>query len=211
MFKEFLKWFIIIAILLGIVLYIYGQKLMFGMTSTSTENYVDKTLENPSVNHWIPYEPPSKKFSSKFPSPPQHATDRSLDAKTKEPKQYEMYISENNGKVFMISVISFLKGDKSLEGESVLKAVVDDMVASNPGNKLDKIQFGSNDGYKDVDFQITNSAYAINGRAFFAENHLYVLSALSKTPQESQDEFAYFIKSFKLNKSPIPDVPTGND
>jgi len=115
---------------------------MFGMTSNSTENYVDKTLENPSVNHWIPYDPPSKKFSSKFPSPPQHATDRSLDAKTKEPKQYEMYISENNGKVFMISVISFLKGDKSLEGESVLKAVVDDMVASNPGNKLDKIQFG---------------------------------------------------------------------
>ena len=109
-----------------------------------------------------------------------------------------MYISESNGKVFMISVIAFLNKDKVKNEETILKGIVDDMVSSNPGNKLEKIQYGNLDGHKTADFLISNTAYAITGKAFIDGNQLYVLSTLSKTPEEAKSEFDYFVKSFKL-------------
>lgn len=108
----------------------------------------------------------------------------------------------------MISVISFLNVDKMKSDQSVLKNVIDDMVSSNPGNKLEKIQYGTYEDHKDADFLITNKSYAISGRAFVDGNQLYVLSSLSKTPEESKSEFDYFLRSFKLtNNIPSNTVP----
>lgn len=206
MFKGFLTWFIFIVLAIAFLLYIYGEKMLSNMTSATTEAYVDDSIKsNPAFQNWVDYNPPSKKFTSKFPSSPQHATDKALDSKTKEHKQYEMYISESNGRVFMISVISFLSHDKSNDGENVLKSIVDSMVSSNPGNKLEKIQIGSYQGKKDMDFLITNPSYAISGRALFADNQVYVLSVLSKTVEESKSDFDYFTKSFKIN-SELPEA-----
>lgn len=213
MFKGFLTGFIVVVLAIAVILYAYGRKTLSNMSTAKTEAYVEST-ETPSFGNWSEYTPPTKKFTAKFPSSPQHATDKATDAKTKELKQYEMYISESEGKVFMISVISFLNADKAKKDEkAVLKSIVDDMVSSNSSNKLEKLQYGTFEGLNDVDFVIVNKSYAVVGRAFVDENQLYVLSALTKTPEESKREFNYFINSFKLtghepaNTTLMPLVP----
>ncbi|QLH35092.1 MAG: hypothetical protein HWD61_02205 [Parachlamydiaceae bacterium] len=100
----------------------------------------------------------------------------------------------------MISVISFLASKKIEEDDKILRKIVDDMVSSNSSNKLDHIEYGTFEGHKDADFVITNPSFAIAGRAFVDRNQLYVLSALTKTPEESKNEFNHFAKTFKLNK-----------
>lgn len=96
MFKGFLTGFIIIVFIIAIILYVYGRKTISGMSTPKTDAYVENTTDtSPSpVKGWVEYIPPSKKFNAKFPSSPQNATDRSTDVRTKELKQYEMYISE---------------------------------------------------------------------------------------------------------------------
>lgn len=200
MFKGFLTGFIIVVLAIAFILYAYGKRTLSDLSSPQTNAYVENTTIPPSTK-WMDYVPPSKKFRAKFPSAPQHALDRSTDTKTKELKEYEMYISENNGKVFMIGVISFLHSSGVEDAEATLKSTVDNMVSSNPGNKLEKIQFGAYEGLKSADFVINNNSYAITGKAFIDRNQLYVISVLSKTPTESKNEFDYFIKSFKLSGS----------
>lgn len=203
MFKGFLTGFIIAVLAIALILYVYGRKSMSDMSSAKTDAFVESTTETSSIKNWIDYTPLSKKFTAKFPSSPQRALDRAIDAKTKEEKQYEMYISESSGNVFMISVISFLNTDKIKVEKTILKDIVDKMVTSNPGNTLEKIQYGTYQGRNDADFVITNKAYTITGRAFVDRNQLYVLSTLSKTTTESKNEFDYFINSFNL--VPVPD------
>nr|WP_166157443.1 hypothetical protein [Neochlamydia sp. AcF84]NGY95657.1 hypothetical protein [Neochlamydia sp. AcF84] len=200
MFKSFLVGSIIISLIGAFTLYGYGKNTVDHMFLASKNSYNENSsVSEPILEGWIDYIPASKSFISKFPTLPQHATDRALDSKTKESKQYEMYVSENNDHVFMISVISFLDVNKIRDGEKVLKKVVDDMVVSNPGNRLEKFQQGSLEDIKNVEFLITNESYTIKGHAFLAKNKLYVLSVLSKSVAEPSAEFEYFFKSFKIN------------
>jgi hypothetical protein len=201
MFKGFFIGFIVLVLVIAILLYSYGSKTISNMTTPQTQAFVDSTTDAPGRKKWADYAPPSKKFNAKFPTLPQHATDRSLDSKTKELKQYEMYISESNGQVFMISVISFLNTDNVKDEENLIKRIVDDMVSSNPGNKLEKIQFGTHEGRKSADFVIVNSTYAILGKAFVNANQLYVISVLGKTPEDVKKDFDNFVASFKLNNT----------
>lgn len=204
MFRGLLTAFIVFAIATALILYAYGRKTVNHLSTVQTDEYVDLTTISPAaaeailMKNWIDYVPPSKKFSAKFPISPQHGTDRYKDSKTNEVKQYEMYISESNNKVFMISVIAFLNKESVQDEELILRNTINDMISSNPGNKLEKMQFGSHDDKKTADFMIDNDAYTITGRAFINGNHLYVLSTLSKTPEEAKTEFEYFVKSFKL-------------
>lgn len=204
MFRGFVTGFIVLVLLIAFILYIYGQKTLSTIFSASQISAPGNTqVLDSSIKNWTDYTPPSKKFNAKFPSSPQHATDRSIDSGTLEPKEYEMYISESEGNVFMISVISFPKKNKLKNEEILLKSIVDDMVASNPNNKLEKIENGLSNDRKNVTFVITNTSYAITGQAFIDSNQLYVLSVLSKTQEDSKKQFDYFVKSFKLqNKSP---------
>lgn len=208
MLRGFLTGFIIIVLAIAFIMYAYGKRTLSNMTTAETETYVEDTTETTALTDWQTYTPPSKKFTVKFPTDPQHALDRSTDEKTRELKQYEMYISEREGEVFMISVISFLDTDKVKDEESTLKNIIDTMVSANPGNKLENIQYGAFEGHKDVDFEITNSSYAISGRAFIDANQLYVVSVLTKSASESKKEFDQFIRSFKLLKNePTPQIP----
>jgi hypothetical protein len=207
MFKGFLVGFLIAVALLALILYVYGRKTMTDMSAPNTNTIVAQAI--PQIN-WVPFTSPTKKFEAKFPSIPQHAIDRLIDPKTNESKEYEMYISETGGKVFMISIISYPKLDKIKDEEATLRKIIDDMVSSSKNNKLQNIQFGTYEGHKKADFLITDTAYALQGLAFVSGNQLYVISNISKSPTESKNEFDYFVKSFNLksdqsvNKAQVP-------
>lgn len=204
MFRGFLSGFIVLVLIIAFILYGYGTKTISDISTESKDAATSShAADIPAIKQWISYTPPSKKFSAKFPTMPQHATDRSTDSKTKEPKQYDMYVSEAYGKVYMIGVISFLKEDKIKDDEATLKSTIDDMVSSNPENKLEKVQFDTFNGQKAARFTIANGSYTILGRAFINKNDLYVLSAVSKNaPEESQKDFDYFVNSIHLENEP---------
>jgi hypothetical protein len=211
MTKTFFTAFLFLTLLVALGLYFYGTKTISEMNTPKITEFVKQT-EQPDPVNWIDFHPASNKFQAKFPANPQQATDRALDTKTKEPKQYEMYISEYNGEIYMISVISFPATESIKDEDATIEGIIHDMVASNPGNKLVSVKPGVYRGSKDRDFIITNPDYTITGRTIIEKNHLFVLSALAKTAANSKkDGSDYFLNSFKINdlsvESIAPNLP----
>lgn len=199
MFKNFLVGFVLLCLLAGVVLFAYGKRVVNRMSSPQTDAYVTDSTIIPSNLNWIDFTPTTNKFSVKLPAMPQQGKDRLTDVKTKEQKDYEMYVSKNNDTVFMVSVISFTQSNQDKTEDAILNDVIQDMVASNPANKLENVRHGLIDGHKDVDFVINNDNYVLAGRAIIANKQLYVLSALANNIEATKSpEYNYFLNSFKL-------------
>lgn len=204
MFKSFLIGFIVLVLLVAIVLYGYGKRVMSNMSSPKVDEYVEETTVVPSDLNWIDYSPNSKKFSAKFPALPRQAKEHLTDIKTKETKEYEIYVNETDGKIFMISVIAALNSAKDQTEDAMLNDLVNNMVAANPSNKLESIRHGLFDGHKDVDFVITNPYFVMKGKAVADNEELYVLTSITRNAGEGKSEYNYFVNSFKLkNSAPI--------
>jgi hypothetical protein len=194
--------FVALCILVGLMLFVYGKHSLNKMTTPQTTMYVQETKigENP----WVDFNPTTDKFQAKFPSIPEQAEDEKKDPKTNELKKYEMYISEDNGRVFMINVIKF--SSQITDADEVLEGIVNDMVASNKSNKLESKTAGSFQGHKSIDFVIKNPSYSIHAKAFVNQTHAYVLSALAKNSLDLQTDYTYFLNSFKLSNGAVSDL-----
>lgn len=148
---------------------------------------------------WHDFTPPSGKFRIKFPTLPQHATEKLDDPDTKEPRQYEMYVSEaENGTVHMISVITMLDQPNITINEEVLSKVVKDLMANNPKGKIKDIKMSKYQNYPSLDFSLENEEVNIDGQAILVANTLYLLTTLSKAENPQKEEHQYFLNSFNL-------------
>lgn len=150
----------------------------------------------------------SPSFEVQFPTLPQHATEKIEDPKTKEPRQYEMFVSEkDNGTIFMISIIKLLDVSKAKIDQSALSNVMSDMLNSTPNSKLKDMKMGSYKQYPSIDFSIENDQINIDGKVFLVNNTMYVLTSAAKMGVYKPQESKYFFDSFEL-KQPEPAPPT---
>jgi hypothetical protein len=149
---------------------------------------------------WHEFTSPSKTFSVKLPVLPQHATERLSDPKTHNIRDYDMYVSEEqNGTVFMISLITFLDQSHAANAEYLLTNIMNDMVAANPKNKLITTKMTTFQRHKAIDFSIGNDQAHIEVKAFVVDATLYILTMISKSENQSANEFKYFIDSFQMH------------
>lgn len=159
-------------------------------------------------NGWHEFIPPNGKFKASFPSLPQHATQKLEDPKSKESRQYEMYVSEmENGTIFMISLITMLDPQKGKIDEEVLKTVINDIVSTNPNSKVKQMKMGTYLDNPAMDFSVENGVVTIDGKAFIIGNTLYLLTSAAKIDSYKPNEFNYFLKSFKLTKPSTEQLP----
>lgn len=151
------------------------------------------------LQKWKEFSPPSNKFKVLFPAVPQHAQEKLQDPNTKENRQYEMYVSEkDDGTIFMISAITMLDNTNPKIDDTVLKNVINDLLASNPKNKVNKIEKGTYKGNSSLEFSIRNDQVNIDGRAFLVGNTLYILTSAAKIENYHKPEFDLFANSFEL-------------
>ena len=159
---------------------------------------------------WHEFTAPSGNFKVLFPALPQHATENVDDPKTKEKRKYDMYVSQqDNGTIFMISRITFPDLGSKEESNEILKQIMNDMVASNPSNKLSMMQEGDYKGHPSIDFSIENGELTIDAKTFIVDDTLYILTRIVKSQNYTRDEFLFFVNSFELIPSgktaaPVP-------
>ncbi|KIA77974.1 hypothetical protein DB43_FG00330 [Parachlamydia acanthamoebae] len=155
---------------------------------------------------WLNFRSPSGKFEVKFPKQPQHATEKLVDPKTKEVREYDMYVAENEiGDVYMISLITFNEVDTPDEQASLLTSVMNNMVNASTKNVLKTMENGFFQDRQSLDFTIQNGEAEIQAKAFIVDKILYVLTCVSKKLSNAPTEFDYFVHSFQLlnEKKPL--------
>ena len=157
--------------------------------------------------NWHEFSAPSGTFKVLLPSLPQRATENVDDPKTQEKRKYDMYVAEqDNGTIFMISLISFPDLVSREEEYEILKQIMNDMIASNQSNKLNTMEEGEYKGHPSIDFSIENGELTIDAKSFIVNEILYVLTRIVKSKNYTRDEFLFFINSFELipGNTPAP-------
>lgn len=155
----------------------------------------------PKYHDWHEFKSSIGKFKVLLPVLPQHATEKLQDPKTKQIRDYDMYVSENSdGSIFMISLITILesKGSEDLSDENLLTAVMNDMLSSNPKNTLDSKKMDTFHGHKALNFTISNNELHIYTKTFFIGRTIYILTAIAKNEQKNRPDYEFFVNSFDL-------------
>ncbi|MBS4168474.1 hypothetical protein [Parachlamydia sp. AcF125] len=148
---------------------------------------------------WLNFKSPSGKFEAKFPKQPQHATEKLVDPKTKELREYDMYAAEDSsGDVYMISLITFNEVDTPEEQAPLLTSIMNNMVNASTENVLKSMENGFFQHLQSLDFTIQNGEVEIQAKAFIVDRVLYVLTCVSKKLDHSPTKFDYFVNSFHL-------------
>ncbi len=150
---------------------------------------------------WKEFSAPSGKFNVTLPLMPQQASQTVTDPVTKQTRYYDMYVSqEMDGTSYMISAVTFQ--DKSLTSnpQLLMETILNDILKSNPENKLINSKFGQYNGMQAMDFIVKNPATTMQGKAFLDQQTLYILSSIENNQNYNQNDFDHFTKSFELKK-----------
>ncbi len=151
------------------------------------------------LEKWHEFTAPSEKFRVLVPSLPQHATEKLEDPQTKEPRQYDMYVSEkDDGSIFMISIITMLDKTQGKVDEGVVSKIIHDMTKASPESKLKAMNMGKYGEHQAIDFSIEGARVNIDGKAFMVENTLYILTAAAQPKYYNRKEVDFFLNSFRL-------------
>ena len=158
-----------------------------------------QNVANLKLQEWHEFTAPSGQFKVLLPALPQHAADVFNDPKTKKMHKYNMYFSKKeNGSIFMISLITFLDQTSQKNDKQLLIDVVQNMLVIDSTKKVVSMKDGKYLDYQSLDFSIENGTAKLNGRAFFIDNTLFILSSVSEIENYSNTEFEFFINSFRL-------------
>jgi len=80
----------------------------------------------------------------------------------------------------------------------LLNHTVEDFIHSIPNSKVVAKQAAKYQTNPSIDFTLENPDVVIHGTAFVKDRVLYMLSSTAKKNMFSQNEFNYFVNSFKL-------------
>lgn len=169
--------------------------------SDQPENKLESELEaETDYQNWEEFAPPAGTFKVLMPSTPQHVSDKSSDPKTKSTRKDDVYIAEKkNGNIFMIHIITYEnQQDAKIAEDELLQNFLNDMLASNPHNKLIASQPALYKGQKSLDFVIENETFNYDVREFLHKNTLIVLSNISRKTYHNVKDFEFFINSFEF-------------
>lgn len=148
--------------------------------------------------NWQEFSPVTGIFKVLMPSQPQHVADHSIDQEKKVARKDNLYVAEQkNGSVFMIHVVTYENKNEVL-GDEMLQKFRDEMLASNPNNKLLASDSAPYKGLDTLDFAIENDDYRYDVREFSYDNTLVVLSRVSPKSLNNLKDYEFFINSFEF-------------
>ena len=149
---------------------------------------------------WHDFSAPQDKFKIRLPSLPHHATETVEDPQTHEKRLYDFFLaSKEDGTIFAVNTIRFPeKKEGAAYDQQFLRNFIQQMLLSNPLNKIKSMNDSTLKGNQAIDFKVENAEVTIDGKAFFDENTLYILSATARNDRPIAPEYATFIDSFQL-------------
>lgn len=181
---------IILALILGGFLLFYPR------------NQPTVTTNNIAVNDkdsWHEFTAPQGKFIIKFPTLPHHAVENVEDPATHEKRLYDFFLSsKNDGTIYAVNTITFPPKNPSPYNEAFLRDFIQQMLAGNPLNKIKSLEMKPFRKGQALDFKVENAEVTIDGKAFFDDNTLYILSTTARNDHHDGQEYELFLDSFQL-------------
>ncbi len=148
---------------------------------------------------WREFTPPSGRFEVQIPATPQYAKDAVAIPNTNTKRRYEMFASEKiDGTLFMISMITYPKEVDTSNTQEMLRGIVDELMHSNPLNRLINLENSSYQTHPAIDFDMISPQFKVQGKALIDDKTIYVLSYAARKDDFDTSEYQHFIDSFVL-------------
>lgn len=191
-----LRILISIALAVGIIL---SFLLLLQDIKDTTRELPQEMGEKVSLDQfagWSFYTAPNGSFTVLFPAEPK-ITQKNLKNPT---RHYDVFVSnESDQSIYTVTVITYESKTLSETPQRLMKALVDELISSNPDNKLLLMGEGIYRGYPALEFSLQNNGAQMDARAFAVGNTLYVLGYRAFAERYRRAEFDYFSESFEIN------------
>ena len=147
---------------------------------------------------WHDYSAPSGKFHARLPNLPQHAADTRVDEKTKESRDYEMFLTaDDDGAAFSINTITFKDKEPAAFTDEFLENTINEMLNNTGQGSVKTIKMlPYKNGQKAAVFSVENEKGLLTGKAFLKGNTLYVLTSIHAQNSKKPETVEYFFESF---------------
>ena len=151
-----------------------------------------------SNDRWNDFTAPQGKFRIMMPGLPHHATETIEDNETHEKRLYDFFLaSKNDGTIYAVNTIAFPE-KKGPYNEEFLRNFLQQMLTSNSMNKVKSMEVKPYHNHQALEFKVENAEVTIDGKAFFDDNTLYILSTTARNDLHNSQEFENFTNSFEL-------------
>lgn len=187
-------------VLVVLTVFVVAGIILLRESSVSKDVAGKQSFDESLFTDWKDFRSVESGFEVKVPSLPQNAREFFQDKTVQQKRFYNIFVTEKpNGSIFTIIIIKYPKGEAQ-STSSLVQGVVDEMMKSNPKNRvvdMKKIQFQNQDALK---FDIINEQMQMNGIAFSRDDSIIILSYSAHAENHLPQEYEYFIHSFKLLK-----------
>ena len=205
------RWISLAILILNVVLafvFMYTPRQPQLQDSAAQNEIAQQT----NFTKWHEFSAPLGQFKVLLPNIPHHATEAYRELKSNEMRQYDLFVSsKEDGTLYTVYLISFPEKKNFKPDIDYLKSFIQEMLKSNSNNKIKSIKSVPYKKGTAVDFIVENQDATIEGKAFFKDNTVYVLSTTSKNENRNKKEFDFFINSFELGtKQPQPQLQPSN-
>ncbi len=154
-----------------------------------------------SVN-WQEFYSTVGKCTLKFPTSPEHISEKMSVPEEGYDLKYDAYISSQDKKnVYMLLIAQYPEFvDQSL-AQASLEGFLNGILANNPGNQLLFADMLLVDGKPALDFFIRTGGIYFKGRAIMVKNHLYLMAMECEVQNYDEGKYNFFVSSFQFKQS----------
>ncbi|NGX39967.1 MAG: hypothetical protein KR126chlam1_01307 [Chlamydiae bacterium] len=154
-----------------------------------------------SSSEWKEFHSIVGKCTLKFPTSPEHISEKMSVPEEGYDLKYDAYISSEDQKnVYMLLIAQYPDFvDQSL-AQASLEGFLNGILANNPGNQLLFADMLLVDGNPALDFFIRTGGVYFKGRAIMVQNHLYLMAMECEVQNYDESGYNYFVSSFKFSK-----------
>lgn len=189
---------LLIIIALGLAWFFFFQRSDIHNSIDSASKSTEKSL---LFSNWHDFKAPSGKFHAKLPNLPQHAADTRVDEKSKESRDYEMFLTaDDDGAAFSINTITFKDKAEQTLNDEFLEQTINEMLSNTSVGSVKSVKLVPyKNGKKAVIFSVENERGLLKGQAFLNGNTLYVLTSIHAQNNQKPETVDYFFDSFEIN------------
>jgi hypothetical protein len=173
--------------------------LMAGMPfATAQQSKVETEVVNNTT--WKEFHSVVGDCSLKFPSAPEHISEKMSVPEEGYDLKYDAYISSQDKKsVYMLLIAQYPEFvDQSL-AQASLEGFLNGILANNPGNQLLFADMILVDGKPALDFFVRTGPVYFKGRAIMVKNQLYLMAMECEVQSYDEGGYNFFVESFKFN------------
>ncbi|MCH9625663.1 MAG: hypothetical protein S4CHLAM123_08410 [Chlamydiales bacterium] len=178
---------------------IFAPLVSLEATFPAVEGPVESYQLIQNVN-WKEFYSTVGRCSLKFPTPPEHISEKMSVPEEGYDLKYDAYISpQNKESVYMLLIAQYPEFvDQSL-AQASLEGFLNGILANNPQNQLLFADMLLVEGNPALDFFIRTKNVYFKGRAIMVKNQLYLMAMECQVQNYDEAGYNFFVKSFKFN------------